>query len=72
MQTIEQPREVLVVLDLAFGERLRDFWSGRAVWIATSAINDAIVGELLSANDVGLSHLVGTSGLTHYAERGDE
>src|SRR5579871_3805454 len=67
----EHPYEVLVILDPEFGERLKDWWPGRAVWIVFSTVNKA-VAELLSRNASDHDHLTGISGLTNYLDQGRE
>jgi len=52
-----QPSEVLVILDPVFGERLREFWPGRAVWIVMSPTNEPVM-KALSAPHAGSSHLI--------------
>ena len=59
----EPPREVLVVLDPDFGERLRGLWPGRAVWIVKSPVNDPVVSDLL-ARAPGYDHLSGITVVT--------
>ena len=41
---------VLVVLDPNYGERLRQMWPGRAVWIAMSPINEPTVRSLWASH----------------------
>jgi hypothetical protein len=49
---------VLVVLDPNYGERLRQMWPGRPVWIAMSPINEPTVRSL-SASYPNCDHLSG-------------
>jgi hypothetical protein len=66
-----QLSEVLVILDPVFGERLREFWPGRAIWIVTTPTNEPVT-KALSAGHAGSSHLTGISELTCYDELGPE
>jgi hypothetical protein len=57
-------KEVLVVLDPNFGDRLRDAWRGQPVWITMSSINASEV-EALRANTPSPNHLTGITGFAH-------
>jgi hypothetical protein len=57
-------REVLVVLDPNFGERLRDEWHGQGVWITMSPVN-AVTVRSLWATAPSQNHLTGITGFTH-------
>ena len=52
---------VLVVLDPNYGERLRQMWPGRPVWIAMSPINEPTVRSLWASHPDG-DHLSGITG----------
>lgn len=68
----EHPYEVLVVLDPEFGERLKDWWPGRPVWIVNSEVNNRAAESLWKNAPDQHGHLTGISGLTHYLDRGSE
>jgi hypothetical protein len=53
---------VLVILDPNYGDRLRDVWPGRAVWITMSIANEPVVRSFW-ANHPKLDHLTGITGL---------
>ena len=57
-------REVLVVVDSEFGDRLRDAWHGQPVWITMSAANVPVV-HALWANAPSSDHLTGITGFKH-------
>ncbi len=59
-------REVLVVLDPNFGDRLRDAWRGQPVWITMSPVNAPEV-RALWADLPSVNHLTGIMGFTHQA-----
>jgi hypothetical protein len=52
---------VLVILDPNYGERLRQVWPGRPVWIAMSPINEPAVRSLWASHPDG-NHLTGLTG----------
>jgi len=53
---------VLVILDPTYGERFKDVWPGRAVWITMSSANEPVVRSLW-ANHPGQDHLSGITGM---------
>lgn len=68
----QHPYEVLVVLDPEFGERLKDWWPGRPVWIVASEVNNRVADSLWKNAPERHGHLTGISGLTHCLDRGRE
>jgi hypothetical protein len=47
------PGSVLVILNPNYGERLRQVWPGRPVWIAMSSINELTVRSLWASHPDG-------------------
>ena len=58
---------VLVVLDPNYGERLRQMWPGRPVWIVMSPINEPTVRSLWASHP-DRDHLTGITGLRFDAD----
>jgi hypothetical protein len=58
---------VLVVLDPGYGERLRQMWPGRPVWIAMSPNNEPTVRSLWASHPDG-DHLSGITGFRFDAD----
>ena len=58
---------VLVVLDPNYGERLRQMWPGRSVWIALSPINEPTVRSLWASHP-DCDHLSGITGFRFDAD----
>jgi hypothetical protein len=52
---------VSVILDPGYGERLRDIWPGRPVWIAMSPTNESTVRSLWTSHPDS-NHLSGITG----------
>ena len=52
---------VLVVLDPQFGERLRQSWPGRPVWIVMSPVNETALRSLWTSHP-DTNHLTGITG----------
>lgn len=53
---------VVVVLDRAYGERLRALWAGQPIWIELSPLNEPVVHEIWEQSHEP-SHLTGITGL---------
>jgi hypothetical protein len=65
MSDVADPaREVLVVLDPDFGDRLRQAWHGQAVWITMSPANAPVV-RALWASVPSQTHLTGITGFRY-------
>lgn len=68
MQASAELPAVAVVLDPAFGERLRELWPGSPVWIVMSPINRPVI-EALRSVAPDHNHLDGVTGIP-YEEKG--
>jgi hypothetical protein len=65
MSNVADPaREVLVVVDPDFGDRLRQAWHGQAVWIAMSPANAPVV-HALWASAPSQTHLTRITGFRY-------
>jgi hypothetical protein len=67
LQTNNFTGSVLVVLDPGYGERLRQMWPGRPVWIAMSPNNEPTVRSLWASHPDG-DHLSGITGFRFDAD----
>jgi hypothetical protein len=57
-------REVLVVLDPTFGDRLRDAWHGQPIWITMSPVNAPEV-QAIWISTPSPNHLTGITGFAY-------
>jgi hypothetical protein len=64
-------RDVYVILDPNFGERLRGVWPGRPVWIVMTPNNEPVIRSLWSESSEP-NHLMGITGMPLFQERGAE